>query len=211
MILYSLKAHLRSMTDLLVALAFFVLSLSFFQVFFPGLGGLEKTGIIWMLALFTVLIKGDTTAQESANGILDQLRLAGVSPVHFMVAKTISLWGVMVVPLTFVAAVTLVLSGIPVLAVGVFGLSFVLGLLGICLLVVMFSILTLSIPQAPFLLIILIFPFVLPVLIFSLTATEAALLNQPVNASLLFLGAELCFLAVLCPIASWAGMEILKE
>jgi heme exporter protein B len=207
-----LSLALRSKSELLQAIAFFVIAVSLFPLAIgPETALLKRVapGVVWVCALLAVMLTLPRIFQNDyQDGTLEQLMLS-VYPLPLVVAgKMLAHWvstGLMlalvspVLGLQFglaadelVLLVAGLLLGTPVLTMlGAIGAALVLGVRG-----------------GGVLLSLLVLPLYIPVLIFGAGAVEAAMAGLDAAANLYLLGALVLTGAVLTPFATSAALKI---
>jgi heme exporter protein B len=206
-----LRLAYRQGSDVVLALAFFIIAASLFPL---GVGpdpavlaGLAA-GVIWVLALLSVMLSLDRLFQtDYDDGALELMALSPVPMTLLVLAKSLSHWLTTGVPLLVLAPVIAVMLNMPAegflplivgLAVGTPTLSLI-GAIGAAL--------VLGARRANLLTALLVLPLYIPVLIFGVTAVDAALAGMPIRPHLLLMAA---ILAAALPLAPWAAAAAIR-
>jgi len=206
-----LRLAYRQGSDVVLALAFFIIAASLFPL---GVGpdpqvlaGLAA-GVIWVLALLSVMLSLDRLFQSDYDdGALELMALSPVPMTVLVLAKSLAHWLTTGVPLLVLAPVIGVLLNMPAdgylpmivgLAIGTPTLSLI-GAIGAAL--------VLGARRANLLTALLVLPLYIPVLIFGVTAVDAALAGLPVRPHLLLMAA---ILAAALPLAPWAAAAAIR-
>ena len=206
-----LRLAYRQGSDVVLALAFFLIAASLFPL---GVGpdpqvlaGLAA-GVIWVLALLSVMLSLDRLFQSDYDdGALELMALSPVPMTVLVLAKSLAHWLTTGVPLLVLAPVIGVLLNMPAdgylpmivgLAIGTPTLSLI-GAIGAAL--------VLGARRANLLTALLVLPLYIPVLIFGVTAVDAALAGLPVRPHLLLMAA---ILAAALPLAPWAAAAAIR-
>ncbi len=206
-----LRLAYRQGSDVVLALAFFIIAASLFPL---GVGpdpqvlaGLAA-GVIWVLALLSVMLSLDRLFQSDYDdGALELMALSPVPMTVLVLAKALAHWLTTGVPLIILAPVIGVLLNMPSdgylpmivgLAIGTPTLSLI-GAIGAAL--------VLGARRANLLTALLVLPLYIPVLIFGVTAVDAALAGLPVRPHLLLMAA---ILVAALPLAPWAAAAAIR-
>lgn len=206
-----LRLAYRQGSDVVLALAFFIIAASLFPL---GVGPDPKVlaglaaGVIWVLALLSVMLSLDRLFQtDYDDGALELMALSPVPMTLLVLAKSLSHWLTTGVPLLVLAPVIAVMLNMPAegflplivgLAVGTPTLSLI-GAIGAAL--------VLGARRANLLTALLVLPLYIPVLIFGVTAVDAALAGMPIRPHLLLMAA---ILAAALPLAPWAAAAAIR-
>lgn len=206
-----LRLAYRQGSDVILALAFFLIAASLFPL---GVGpdpdvlaGLAA-GVIWVLALLSVMLSLDRLFQtDYDDGALELMALSPVPMTVLVLAKSLAHWLTTGVPLLVLAPLIAVMLNMPAegflplivgLAIGTPTLSLI-GAIGAAL--------VLGARRANLLTALLVLPLYIPVLIFGVTAVDAALAGLPVRPHLLLMAA---ILAAALPLAPWAAAAAIR-
>jgi len=212
-----LKVGFRSRGDFVNPLLFYALAV----VLFPfGLGTdpavLENIapGVMWVLALLSVLMSLDTLFQRDyLEGTLEQQVLHGSPLSALVLAKSLAHWITTALPLVLVSPLLAVMLYLPAEAIPVLLASLLLGTPILSLLGSIGAALTVSVRGGGLLLALLVLPLYIPVLIFGANATAAAAnIDGPgYTGQLLWLSVFMVLSVTLAPFASAAALRISLE
>jgi len=206
-----LRLAYRQGSDVVLALAFFIIAASLFPLGVgpdPNVLAGMAAGVIWVLALLSVMLSLDRLFQtDYDDGALELMALSPVPMTLLVLAKSLSHWLTTGVPLLVLAPVIAVMLNMPAegflplivgLAVGTPTLSLI-GAIGAAL--------VLGARRANLLTALLVLPLYIPVLIFGVTAVDAALAGMPIRPHLLLMAA---ILAAALPLAPWAAAAAIR-
>ncbi len=212
-----LKIGFRSRGDFINPLLFYALAV----MLFPFGLGTDATilkniapGVMWVLALLSVLMSLDTLFQRDyMEGTLEQQVLHGAPLSTLVLAKVLAHWITTALPLVLVSPVLAVMLYLPGHAIPVLVLSLLLGTPVLSLLGSIGAALTVSVRGGGLLLALLVLPLYIPVLIFGASATAAAAnLDGPGYAGqLLWLSVFMVLSITLAPFAGAAALRISLE
>lgn len=206
-----LRLALRAGADALVAVMFFVVTVSLFPLGVgpePNILARMAPGVIWVSALLATLLSLDRLfAAEQEDGSLDLLALSPLPLEAVVAAKVLAHWLVTGVPLILVAPVLALLLNMPAAGFGVLMLSLLIGTPALSLIGAIGAALTLGARRGGVLLALLILPLFVPVLIFAVAAIDAAITGLTPRPHLLLLGGILALTLPLAPIAAAAALR----
>jgi len=202
----------RSLGDLLLVVAFFVLV----AALFPFGVGAERTllvrlapGVLWVAALLAVLLSLDRLfAADQEAGDLDLLLLGGLPAPLLILVKALAHWLTTGLPLIVAAPLVAQLYQLPGESLPVLLASLLLGTPTLSLLGAVGAALCLGARRGGVLLPLLLLPLWIPVLIFGTGAMEAGLSGLSPRPHLLLLGA---LLALSLPLAAVTGALALRQ
>lgn len=207
-----LRLALRQIADVTLALAFFLIAAALFPL---GVGPEPETlariapGVVWVLALLSVLLSLDRLFQQDYDdGNLDLLLLAPVPIWLAVLAKVLAHWLTTGLPVIILAPVIAVMLNLPGEGMAVLIASLLIGTPIMSLIGAVGAALTLGARRAGVLLAVLVLPLYVPVLIFGVSAVDAAVFGLAVRPHLLLLGA---ILAGALPLATWAASAALRQ
>lgn len=212
-----LKIGYRSRGDFINPLLFYALAV----VLFPFGLGTDATilkniapGVMWVLALLSVLMSLDTLFQRDyMEGTLEQQVLHGSPLSSLVLAKVLAHWITTALPLVLVSPMLAVMLYLPADAIPVLLLSLLLGTPVLSLLGSIGAALTVSVRGGGLLLALLVLPLYIPVLIFGASATAAAAnMDGPgYTGQLLWLSVFMVLSITLAPFAGAAALRISLE
>ena len=213
--LRELRLSLRHGADTLSAALFFLLTASLFPLAIgpePETMGRLAPGILWVCALLAALLSLERLfGADFEDGSLDQLLLAGISPIGVAGGKMLAHWVVTGLPLLCAAGplaivLQMPVAGVPVLLAGLLPGTMLLSLVG-----GLGAALVLGARRGAVLLPLLVMPLVTPVLIFGVAAADAASLGLSSRPHLLCLVALLIGSLPLCLGAAGAALRAAAE
>jgi heme exporter protein B len=206
------KLALRQSTDLGMILGFFVIAAALFPFGVgpnPDMLARLATGIVWVLALLSVMLSLDRLfASDYEDGSLEQLALAPVPLPLIVLAKALAHWLTACLPLIAVAPLIALMMNLPADAYGVLIAGLALGTPSLSLIGAVGAALSLGARKAGLLIAVLVLPLYIPVLIFGVTAVEAHLTQISIAPHFLYLGA---ILAACVPLAPWAAAAAIRH
>jgi len=202
----------RSRADLLVTLAFFVITACLFPF---GVGAEANQlraiapGVLWVGALLSTLLSLHRLfAQDHADGNLELLLLSPEPTVLWVLAKILAYWLTTSLPLVVAAPGLGLLFDMEQGALEVLTLSLLLGTPVLSLIGAVGAALTLGLRGGGALLALLVLPLFIPVLIFGAGAVEAWLGGTGASAHLLLLAGGSLAAIALAPWACAAALRI---
>jgi heme exporter protein B len=178
----------------------------------PDTARLAQTGggVIWIAALLAALLPVDRLiAPDADNGILDQLKIRGVSDEAVIAAKMVAHWLSFGPPLMLAAvpaAALLKLSANTLLSVEI---SLLLGTPGLAALGILVAALTTGLRNAGALAGLLLMPLAIPILIFGASATSQTAASGQ-GATLSLLAAASLFVIAVTPFAAGSALRGLR-
>ena len=206
---------LRSRSDALMTLAFFVVVASLFPLAVgtdPKLLRSMAAGVVWVAALLaSMLALGRLFSHDHADGTLEQLLLTPVPPSILVLAKTVGHWLVTGLPLVVMAPILGVQYGLGAEELGVLTASLLLGTPTVSLLGAVGAALTLGLRGGGVLVALLVLPLNIPVLIFGAGAVEAILSGLDATAQFSLLGAFLVAAVLGAPWVTAMALRISME
>jgi len=207
-----LRLALRQVADVTLALAFFLIAAALFPL---GVGPEPQTlariapGVVWVLALLSVLLSLDRLFQQDyEDGTLDLLLLAPAPVWLLVLAKVLAHWITTGLPVLILAPVIAVMLNMPEEGMVALLASLAIGTPVMNLIGAVGAALILGARRAGVLLAVLVLPLYVPVLIFGVSAVDAAVFGFNVRPHLLILGA---MLAGAPPLAAWAASAALRQ
>lgn len=210
-----LQLGLRRGVDSLHPLVFFVIALALFPL---GVGPapqvLERigVGVIWVLALFAVMLSLDRLYQADAeDGSLDLLA-QGVLPLELVaLAKCLAHWLISGLVLVIVSPLLAILMQAPTDALAPLTLALLLGTPTLTLIGSIGAALMIGARRGGALLALIVLPLYIPVLIFGVSAVEGTVMGLGGRAQFLILGAMLLATLALAPLATAAALRLALE
>lgn len=209
-----LRLAWRDLGDSLLALVFFVLALTLFPL---GIGPGPNTlriigvGVIWVLALLSVLLTLDRLFKDdAADGSLEQMALSTAPFEVLLVAKGLAHWLTAGLPLALIAPLLGLMFGLPAEVSWRLSLALLLGTPALTLIGMVGAALLLTAKRGGVLIALLVLPLDVPVLIFGVSAVESVTASGA-RASLLLLGAIDLLGIALAPFAAAAALRLQLE
>ncbi len=210
-----LRIALRRLPETLLSAVFFVLALSLFPL---GVGASPEVlarigaGVIWVLALFAVVVSLERLFQgDFEDGSLELLVLAPAPLELLVVAKCTAHWLASGLLLVLVSPLLAVLVGLPPAALWVLPLSLLLGTPTLTLVGAVGAALLLGSRRGGAATALLVLPLEIPVLIFGVSAVDGYLLGLGGGAQLLILAALLLLALATTPFATAAALRLAYE
>lgn len=202
----------RRRADVAASLGFFLMVSSLFPL---GIGPERDTlrsvapGVLWVAALLSALLSlGRLFAQDHADGTLEQMLLSPQPLSVIVLGKVAAHWLSSGLPLLVLAPVLALQFDLPADAIGVLGLSLLLGTPVLSLVGAIGAALTLGLRGGGVLLSLLLLPLYIPVLIFGAGAVSAQAGGQGASAHLCLLGALLAASLALAPGGAAAALRL---
>lgn len=206
-----LRLAVRQSADLALVLGFFVIAATLFPF---GIGpspeklGAVASGIIWVLALLSVMLSLDRLFQSDFDdGSLTHMALSPSPLTLIVLAKATAHWLTTGVPLLAIAPLIGAMLNLPDPGYPSLMLGLALGTPSLSLVGTIGAALTLGARRAGLLIALLVLPLYVPILIFGVTAVEARLAGFEANAQFLYLGAILFAAIALAPWATAAAIR----
>ncbi|WP_421883289.1 heme exporter protein CcmB [Pacificispira sp.] len=206
-----LRLAIRQSADLALVLGFFVIAASLFPF---GVGPSPDTlariapGVIWVLALLSVMLSLDRLFQQDlADGSLEQMALSPTPLSLVVLAKCLAHWLTTGLPLIAIAPLIGILLNLPAEGYAVLLAGLALGTPSLSLIGAVGAALSLGARRAGLLIALLVLPLYIPILIFGVTAVDAVLTSVPPTAHFLYLAAILMAAIPLAPLAAAAAVR----
>jgi heme exporter protein B len=210
-----LRLALRRRTEALLPIAFFVVAVALFPL---GVGPEPQTlrqiapGVIWVGALLAAMLSvSHLYAADYADGTLEQLLLAGHSPVMIAAARAAAHWALSGLPLVVAAPLFGLLFDLSGAALRMLALTLLLGTPILSLLGALGAALTLGLRSAGVLVILIVLPLAVPALIFGSGAVVAVESGLSASAHCSLLGALLIVTTLGALPATAAALRIAME
>ncbi len=210
-LLRDLRLAIRQSADLALVLGFFVIAASLFPF---GVGPSPDTlariapGVIWVLALLSVMLSLDRLFQQDlADGSLEQMALSPTPLSLVVLAKCLAHWLTTGLPLIAIAPVIGILLNLPAEGYAVLLAGLALGTPSLSLIGAVGAALSLGARRAGLLIALLVLPLYIPILIFGVTAVDAVLTSVQPTAHFLYLAAILMAAIPLAPLAAAAAVR----
>jgi heme exporter protein B len=176
----------RVLTNQVAPFALVVMIMFAFALDNEGILQRVAPGLVWLATLFSMLVVVQRSfAVETADGALDALRVAGVSPSGIFFGKSLALMVQLFILQTLLMVVALVLYNVEISAVGVIEaiVTMVAATCGLAFVGTLYGGLAAGARGRETLLPLLLLPVVAPVLIGATRATEAAFETAGTNVS----------------------------
>ena len=199
----------------LLAVGFFLIAVSLFPF---GIGPAPQTlariaaGVIWVVALFAVVISLDRLYQaDFEDGSLEDLMLSPLGGLGVVAAKVLAHWLSTTLPLALVAPLLGVLLNLPDNAYGPLMLSLLVGTPALSLIGSIGASLTVAVRRGGVLMLLLILPLYVPTLIFGVGAVDAATTFTDPMPHFALLGATTLIATIVGLFASAAALKLATE
>ena len=210
-----LLVAMRSKSEVLTALFFFVIVTSLFPLGIgpePALLRKIAPGVLWVAALLaTMLGLQRMFATDLADGTLEQMALSPSPLVLLVAGKIVAHWLVSGLPLVLMAPVLGIQFDLDAGALGVLMLALLLGTPLLSLIGAIGAALTLGVRGGGVLLSLLVLPLYVPALIFGAGAVEAHISGLAYGGHLSLLAAMLVLAAFFAPWVTTAALRIALE
>lgn len=215
LVMRDLRIALRRPAETLLGVLFFALALSLFPL---GVGASPQVlarigaGVIWVLALFAVLLSLDRLYQaDFDDGSLELELLSPVALEYLVVAKCLAHWLTSGLLLVLASPLLALLMGLPQQAFWVLPAALALGTPTLTLLGSVGAALLLGSRRGSMMTALLVLPLYIPVLIFGVGAVDGYLLGLGGGSQLLVLAALLLFALAFAPFATAAALRLALE
>ncbi len=206
---------LRSKTEVLTALFFFVIVTSLFPLGIgpePALLRKIAPGVLWVAALLASMLGLQRMfAADHADGTLEQMALSPTPLAMLVTGKIVSHWLVCGLPLVLIAPVLGIQFDLDAQALGVLMLALLLGTPLLSMIGAIGAALTLGVRGGGVLLSLLVLPLYVPALIFGAGAVQAQVAGLDVGGHLSLLAALLALATFFAPWATTAALRIALE
>ncbi|MEZ5499720.1 MAG: heme exporter protein CcmB [Steroidobacteraceae bacterium] len=207
-----LRLALRRPGQLLQPLGFFIIVAVLFPLgFTPQLSRLRDIapGVLWIAALLSSMLANELLFREdSDDGTLEQIVLAGQPLPLLVLVKTAAHWLLTGLPLAIMAPFLGVALGVPLHQSAAIVLALVMGTMSLSLTGSIGASLVLGVRRGGVLMSILTLPLAVPVLIFGARASELAIQGADTAAPLYLLAAIAVLGVTLAPLAAAAALRI---
>ncbi len=210
-----LRLALRRLAETLLAAVFFALALALFPL---GVGASPDilarigAGVIWVLALFAVLLSLERLFQaDFEDGSLELLVLSPAPLELLVLGKCLGHWLTSGLLLVLTAPLLALLMNLPAVAFWVLPLALALGTPTLTLIGAIGAALMLGSRRGTALTALLVLPLYIPVLIFGVSAVDGYLLGLGGSTQLLILAAMLLAALALAPFAAAAALRLAYE
>ncbi len=201
----------RQGADLVMVLAFFLIASALFPLAVgpdPVILGRIASGIIWVLALLSVMLSLDRIFHNDYDdGALEQMAISPQSLYLIILAKIIAHWITTGIPLIILSPIIAIMLNLDNDAFITMILSLAIGTPILSLIGAIGAALSLGARRAGLLVAMLVLPLYIPILIFAISAIDASINNFPVRPHLLFLAAILAAALPLAPLAAAASIR----
>ena len=201
----------RQGADLVMVLAFFLIASALFPLAVgpdPIILGRIASGIIWVLALLSVMLSLDRIFHNDYDdGALEQMAISPQSLYLIILAKIIAHWITTGIPLIILSPIIAIMLNLDNDAFITMILSLAIGTPILSLIGAIGAALSLGARRAGLLVAMLVLPLYIPILIFAISAIDASMNNFPVRPHLLFLAAILAAALPLAPFAAAASIR----
>ncbi len=210
--LRDLRIAVRRPAETLVGAVFFALALSLFPL---GVGASPDVlarigaGVIWVLALFAVLLSLERMFQSDFEDGSLELLVLSPEPLELLVlGKCLAHWLTSGLLLVLVSPLLAVLMALPAEALWVLPAALALGTPTLTLIGAIGAALMLGSRRGTATTALLVLPLYIPVLVFGVSAVDGYLLGLGGGTQLLVLGAMLLAALALAPLATAAALRL---
>ena len=207
-----LRLAWRRSGETLSSLAFLLVALSLFPL---GVGAAPEvlarigSGVLWVLALFAVLLSVELLWLGDADDGSLELMLLSPMPLELLVlARALGFWLAHGLPLVLLSPLLALLLAMPGEAMALVPAALVLGTPTLVLLGQIGAALLIGARRGTVLLSLIVLPLYIPVLIFGVAAIENGIMGLGSGPYLLILGAMLLAAAAFSPIAAAAALRL---
>ncbi len=175
----------------------------------PALLGRIAPGIIWVAALFSVLLGQDSLFRpDFEDGTLEQMAVTA-QPLSVLAAgKVLSHWVMTALPLVLLSPLLAIGLSMPRSGISTMVMALTLGTPSLVTISAIGAALTVGLNRGGLLLSILVLPLVIPVMIFGARATDLAASGELATPVLYLLGAIAALAITLGPLAIAAALRI---
>lgn len=203
---------LRNRSDLYNPLVFFLS-----MVMFVPLGvspdakilGPIAPGIIWIIALLSVLLSLDKVFQSDfEDGCLEQIFLSGQSVYWVVLAKMLAHWFFTGLPLMLLSPILGLMMALPSQGFLALMTSLFFGTGSLCFIGAMGAALTVSLRRGGLLISLIIIPLYVPVLIFGTSCIRQAVMYDPFVGPMAIMAAIWMAALMLAPLACMGALRI---
>lgn len=196
-------------------LVFFLIAITLFSVAINLPKELLKMlapSIIWVaLALANLLSQDGFLRQDFMNGVFEQFYLSEISLLHVISIKILINWLLTGLPLVLLTPIIGIMLGVDFEMVKLLFLTIFIGSITLSFIGSIGVALTLGINKSNLLLAIIMLPLYVPVIILGLSATNLAILDQPVSGILALMLAFMLSSIILCPIVTTYATKVNLE
>lgn len=201
LVYYDIRYAFRSAGGPGTAVGVFLLAL----ILFPLLVGPEPDilqrlgpGVVWLMAALAALLYAPALVEEDVNdGTLTQLLLIPKTPITLFLAKSLSHFLLVSIPILFLSLLSAPLYSLSFEQAGALLLTLLIGLPAMSSLSLLGSALCTTARGGTLLILLLILPLMVPLLIFALSTIDAMTLGLPVSNHLqLLAGASILTLVL---------------
>jgi heme exporter protein B len=207
-----LRLAWRRSGETLSSLAFLLVALSLFPL---GVGAAPEvlarigSGVLWVLALFAVLLGVERLWQSDAEDGSLELMLLSRLPLELLVlARALAFWLAHGLPLVLISPLLVLLLAMPAEAATLVPVALLLGTPTLVLLGQIGAALLIGARRGTVLLSLIVLPLYVPVLIFGVGAIENGVMGLGSGPYLLILGAMLLAAAAFTPLAAAAALRL---
>ena len=175
----------------------------------PALLGRIAPGIIWVAALFAVLLGQDNLFRpDFEDGTLEQMAVTAQPLAVLAAGKVLSHWVMTALPLVLLSPLLAIGLSMPQTGIGTLVIALALGTPSLVTISAIGAALTVGLNRGGLLLSILVLPLVIPVMIFGARATDLAASGEAATPVLYLLGAIAALAITLGPLAIAAALRI---
>lgn len=207
-----LSLYYRSKGEWLSPLLFFVIVISLFPMALgpePSRLSWASAGIIWVAAILATLLSLDRIFRSDyEDGIVDQLVLSPYPLPALVLAKALTHWIAIGLPLSILSPLLGILLGIPTEVLLALSLTLLLGTPTLSLVGSIGVALTVALRRGGMLLAVIVLPLYVPILVFGSSGLLSAMNGTPFLGHLALLGAMLIVALLLAPVAVAAALRV---
>ena len=209
---HDLRLARRRFGENLLVVGFFTLALALFPLGVgasPDILGRIGAGVIWVLALWAVLLGLDRLFQpDLEGGGLEQMLLSPAPLELLVLARCLAHWLGTGLLLALASPLLAILVHLPAEALWALPLTLLLGTPTLTLIGSIGAALLAGSGKGAVLAALLVLPLDIPVLIFGLSAAEALIAGLDATGAILFMGAFLLAALALAPLATAAALRL---
>ena len=202
----------RNVSQVINPLFFFIITIVLFPLSLPVDVGVLQTvapGIVWMAALFAILLSIDRLfLQDVTDGIFEQWLLSPHSFSLLLLAKIICHWCINILPLIILTPLVALMLQLTMHQALILAGSLLLGTPILLLLTALAAAFTVSEGNKGVLMALIVFPLVIPVIIFGAGSLVYAGQSEVVMGLFALLGALLIITLIALPIAISSALRI---
>ena len=165
--------------------------------------------ILWVVALLSIMLSLESLfVRDYEDGSLELMLLSGCSAYQIAVAKILTHWLIVGLPLVFATPLFVLMLGLPYTALPALALGLVLGTGTLCFLGAVGAAVTMSLRSGGAVVALVVLPFYIPVVIFGAAYIQDAIWQVERSVGPMLLSGVLLLSASLAPLAVAWGLEL---